>query len=129
MLKLSQGQYAGKFRERPKMMNCKAERSPIECLMEPSTSESSVLLKLEYIYIIGGLHDVANKSRPDISFSINHLARFPKNQSEEHIRSARRVQRFIASDTNMGIAFLKNQEKPNLKVYSDADFTGDPSTS
>ena len=128
-LKLSQGQYARKLLERHGMANCKTAKSPIEHLMEPSSSESSVQLKLEYNSIIGGLQYLANNSRPDISFAVNHLARFLTNPSEEHLGAARRVLRFIANDPDKGITFLKGQGKPKLEAYSDADFAGDPSTS
>lgn len=128
-LKLSQGQYARKLLERHGLTECKVARSPMESLMEPNSSVSSVNLKSEYNSIIGGLQYLANNTRPDISFSVNHLARFLTNPSEEHYKAARRILRYIASDPDKGITYLRGDRKPKLEVYSDADFAGDPSTS
>lgn len=129
ILKLSQGQYARKLLERHDMVNCKVAKTPIERLMEPNDSESSAQLKSDYNSIIGGLQYLANNTRPDLSHSVNHLSRFLTNPSEEHLKAARRVLRYIANDPDKGITFLKSQEKPKLEAYSDADFAGDPSTS
>lgn len=72
---------------------------------------------------------MANNTRPDIAHSVNHLARFLTNPSDEHLKAARRVLRFIAKDPGKGIEFLNKPGKPVLEAYSDADFAGDPATS
>lgn len=128
-LKLSQGQYSRKLLERHGMTNCRKSKTPMERLMEPSSSQSSVQLNLEYNSIIGGLQYLANNTRPDISHSVNHLARFLKNPSQEHLGAARRILRYIANDPDKGIIYMKDNERPKLEAYSDADFAGDPSTS
>lgn len=97
--------------------------------MEASSSVSSVNLNSEYNSIIGGLQYLANNTRPDISFSVNHLARFLTNPSEDHLRAARRVLRYIANNPDKGITYIRGHGKPKLEAYSDADFAGDPSTS
>lgn len=128
-LKLSQEQYARKLLTRHGMENCRIAKSPLERLMEPSSSKASAQLVLEYSSIIGGLQYLANNTRPDISHSVNHLARFLINPSDEHLGAARRVLRYIAADPTKGITFLRSHDKPRLEAYSDADFAGDPSTS
>lgn len=92
-LKLSQGQYSRKLLERYGLRNCRKSKTPIERLLEPSNSQSSVQLNLEYNSMIGGLQYLANKTHSDISHSVNHLARFLKNPSEEHPGAARRILR------------------------------------
>lgn len=72
---------------------------------------------------------MANNTRPDIAFAVNHLARFLSNPSEDHINAARRVLRYVARDPDKGINFVIEKRKPVLEAYSDADFAGDPSTS
>lgn len=97
--------------------------------MEPSDNKCSTQSKTEYNSVIGGLQYLANNTRPDITHSVNHLARFLSNPSEEHYKAARRVLRYIAKDPDKGITFMKGKDKPKLEAYSDADFAGDPSTS
>lgn len=129
VLKLPQGQYAHKLLERHGLTDCKVASSPMERMMEPSSSDCSEKSKTEYNSIIGGLQYLANNTRPDISHSVNHLARFLSKPSEEHHKAARRVLRYIAKDPEKGIIFLKGKDKPKLETYSDADFAGDPSAS
>ena len=129
VLKLSQGQYATKLLERHGLSNCKTAASPMERLMEPSNSVCSPQSKFEYNSMIGGLQYLANNTRPDIAHSVNHLARFLTNPSDEHIKAARRVLRYIAKDIGKGIEFINKPGKPVLEAYSDADFAGDPATS
>lgn len=129
VLKLSQGQYTRKLLDRHGLAECKAAKSPMERLMEPNSSVCSVQSRTEYNSIIGGLQYLANNTRPDISHSVNHLARFLSNPSEEHQKAARRVLRYIAGDPDKGITFLRGKDNPKLEAYSDADFSGDPTTS
>lgn len=128
-LKLSQGQYARKLLDRHNLMNCKSVNTPLERLLEPNSSVCSMHRKTEFNSMVGGLQYLANNTRPDIAFAVNHLARFLSNPSEEHISSARRVLRYIVKDPDRGINFVFEKRKPILEAYSDADFAGDPSTS
>ena len=129
MIKLSQGHYARNLLERHGLDNCKPAKTPLERLMEPSSSQSPAQLKTEYNSIIGGLQYLANNTRPDIAFAVNHLARFLSNPSEEHFQAARRVLRYISDQPDKGISFRKTKDTPILNAYSDADFAADPSNS
>lgn len=128
-LKLSQGQYARKLLERHGLKDCKSANSPIERLLESNSTQSSAKQKKEFNSIIGGLQYLANNTRPDIAYAVNHLARFLVNPSVEHIHSARRVLRYISKNPDQGITFVAENKMPALEAYSDADFAGDPSTS
>lgn len=108
---------------------CKTVAKPLERLLEPNSSQCSKQQFAEYNSIIGGLQYLANNTRPDITHSVNHLARFLANPSNEHIQAARRILRYIAKDPDRGITFKSDNSKPVLEAYTDADFSGDPSTS
>lgn len=113
ILKLSQGQYARKLLDRHGLKNCKTVNKPLERLLEPNCSQCSKQHFKEYNSIIGGLQYLANNTRPDIAFSVNHLARFLINPSNQHIEAARRVLRYIAKDPDKGIEFIpKIQHQP-----------------
>ena len=128
-LELSQGQYVRALLRRHGLDDCKPANTPIERLIELNGSQCSRQSQLEYNSIIGGLQYLANNTRPDIAFAVNHLARFLNNPSAEHISAARRILRYIAKHPDKGITFTRSNEKPILEAYSDADFAADPSTS
>ncbi|KAI0992027.1 hypothetical protein K3495_g16159, partial [Podosphaera aphanis] len=128
-LVLSQGQYARTLISRHNLANSKPVASPLERLLEPNLKQCSPQERTDYNSIIGGLQYLANHTRPDIAFSVNHLARFLINPGPEHIQAALRVLRYISRDPDRGITFIRSKDRPTLEVYSDADFAGDPSTS
>ena len=128
-LVLSQGQYARKLIARHGLIECKPAASPLERLLEPNTQQCSPHDKTEYNSIIGGLQYLANHTRPDITFSVNHLARFLINPGFEHTQAALRILRYISKDPDKGISFIQSKDRPTLNAYTDADFAGDPSTS
>ncbi|POS85479.1 hypothetical protein EPUL_002299 [Erysiphe pulchra] len=99
--------------EKDLVQNCKPTASPIEKLLEPNNAESIPDQKDEHYKIIGGLQYLASNTRPDISFAVNHLARFLQNPLEPDRR----------------IKFLRKNGKTMLKAYADADFSADPSIS
>ncbi|KAI1004089.1 hypothetical protein K3495_g4123 [Podosphaera aphanis] len=127
-LVLSQGHYARTLLTRHGLHLCKPASSPIERLTEPNNSHCSKIDHKDYNSIIGGLQYLANNTRPDISFAVNHLARFLSNPSSEHLQAARRILRYIAKQPDKGITFSRTKGKPILEAYSDADFAADPSS-
>lgn len=130
ILELSQGQYARLILDRHGLTDCKPAKTPLERLMEPSTSDCSPGFQKEYNSMVGGLQYLANNTRPDIAHAVNHLARFLPNPSEEHFEAAKRVLRYISNSPDKGINFTKRDDmKPTLEAYSDADFAADPSSS
>ncbi|KAI0993216.1 hypothetical protein K3495_g14968 [Podosphaera aphanis] len=128
-LTLSQGQYARTLLQRHGLENCKPASTPLNKLTDANTSKCSKEDNHEYNSIIGGLQYLSNNTRPDITFAVNHLARFLANPSTEQIQAARHVLRYIAKQPDKGITFTKGTNKPTLEAYSDADFAADMTTS
>ncbi|KAI0992992.1 hypothetical protein K3495_g15192, partial [Podosphaera aphanis] len=128
-LELSQGQYARLLLHRHGLDKCKPAISPMEKLTSPNNSKCSKTELKEYNSIIGGLQYLSNNTRPDITFAVNHLARFLANPSQEQIQAARHILRYVAKQPDKGITFTRNEGKPTLEAYSDADFAADTATS
>lgn len=128
-LTLSQEQYSKNLLKRHNLENCKSVNTPLEKLMEHYKSHSSKELIKEYNSIVGGLQYLANNTRPDIAFAVNHLARFLSNPTQEHLQAARRVLRYISKQPDKGISFTRTEGMSILEAYSDADFAADPSSS
>lgn len=84
-LLLFQGYYARTLISRHGLKDRKPTGSALEHLLEPSTRQCTTQEKTEYNSIIGGLQYLANHTRPDIVFAVNHLARFLINPGIEHI--------------------------------------------
>jgi len=61
-------------------------------------------------------------TRPDISFTVNLLSRFMQSPSEIHLRSAKRVLRYIQGTLDLGILYSRGTT--HLVGYSDADWAG-----
>lgn len=101
----------------------------MEHLMLPNEQESKPEQVTEYSSIIWGLQFLANNTRPDIAFAVNHLARFLIYPSSEHLQAAFRVLRYIAKEPDRGIKFYRTADKTTIEAYTDADFAADPSTS
>ncbi|KAI1007258.1 hypothetical protein K3495_g962 [Podosphaera aphanis] len=129
ILLLSQGQYVRALIDRHGLKYCKPATSRLERLMLSNDQESSPDKTTKYNSIIGGLQFLADNTRLDIAFAVNHLARFLIGPSEEHLKAAHRVLRYLSKETDRGFTFRKSAGKPTLEVYTDADSTADLSTS
>src|SRR5436190_23593067 len=62
-------------------------------------------------------------SRPNIMFSVCLCARYQSNPKESHLKSVKRILRYLKHTTEFGLFYPKACEF-NLLSYSDADFAG-----
>ena len=66
-------------------------------------------------------------TRGDISFSVNQCARFMNNPGPSHVTAAKRILRYLAGTTDLGITYHRqtaNQEANTLTASADADHAG-----
>ncbi|KMQ86038.1 integrase core domain protein [Lasius niger] len=63
-------------------------------------------------------------TRSDLAYSIGFLSRSLENPSTEDIIKVKRVFRYIAGTTNIGIVYCPNANNGALDCYNDADFGG-----
>ena len=57
-------------------------------------------------------------------FSIGFLSRFMENPSVEHLKTAKRVMRYVKGTLNYGLKY-KRSKVFELIRYSDSDYAGD----
>eukprot|EP00961_Rhodomonas_salina_P268726 3631492-Rhodomonas_salina.2 len=73
--------------------------------------------------ILGSLQYLQLWSRPEISFSVNYLARYTLRADKTTITAARRILRYLASTKEKGIWFQYNPSmqlgRNAVKVYAD----------
>lgn len=80
-----------------------------------------------YKNVLGNLMWLAINTRPDIAFSVNFLARFQANPTEEHWIMLKRIMRYLNGTRNTGLIF--DQKSANiLDTYVDSSFMDDPKT-
>ena len=62
-------------------------------------------------------------SRPDIMYAVCVCARFQANPNETHLKSVKRIVRYIKGTSGYGLYYPRSSSF-DLLGYSDADFTG-----
>lgn len=101
-----------------------------------------------YRGIVGSLLYLANCTRPEISLAVGTLARFMAEPTEEHLKAAKRVLRYLKGTPGTGLVYgghglvlagyaeppsdaeLSAESAVELKLagYADADYAGCPNT-
>ncbi|TPX45167.1 DNA-directed DNA polymerase [Synchytrium endobioticum] len=82
-----------------------------------------------YQAYIGMLSYLANTTRPDISFSVNLLARFSNAPTWRHYSGIRQICQYLNGTMDHGLFYprIKGQ-RPLIQMYSDAGYKSDSST-
>jgi hypothetical protein len=76
-----------------------------------------------YQQIIGALIYLSNTTRPDITFSVNYLARKMSKPSQQDYLFSKKVLRYLNGTRNLKLTFMK--ERRELIGYSDASYAED----
>lgn len=93
----------------------------------------------QYASLVGSLLYLSTKTRPDIAYVVSQLARFMAAPTQDHMKAAKRVLRYLAADPGAGLQFKGRKlsrrrgdrnsaaafDNHRLRVYADADFAGD----
>jgi len=104
------------------MLGCAPAPTPMLHTIKLSTTKGTPLGDAEstaYRRLIGRLIYLTN-TRPDISFSVNHLSQFVSHPTSEHHQATIRILRYLKRTPGTGI-FLHSQSLIQLKAYSDSD--------
>ena len=81
--------------------------------------------EVPYLSAIGALMYLASHTRPDISFSVNLLARFSSCPTRRHWNGIKHLLRYLQGTKDMGLFFPK-LSKENLIGFADAGYLSDP---
>ncbi|KAI7937674.1 hypothetical protein MJO29_014989 [Puccinia striiformis f. sp. tritici] len=101
---------------------------PTENLPE-TNPDSSGIDPTEYLSIVGSLSYLAVATRPDISFSVNFLARFSKNPSREHWRFLNHLINYLAGTRDQALYIKPRKGAPAISCFVDANWGGEFSRS
>ena len=120
---VSQRKYARDLLFKFGMYNCKAAATPMNTNEKLQLADGTGAAEPSlYRSLIGGLNYLTH-TRPDIMFSVSVLSRFMHNPTKQHLGAAKRVLRYIAGTTDLGIWYSSNS---NFKLfgYCDSDWAG-----
>lgn len=126
-IKLTQKKYINKLLEDYNMREAKTAITPIESTKQENMTK---ITSFPYRQLLGSLTYLSNKTRPDISFAVNHSSRNAENPSESDVTTLKRILRYLKETKEKGLKYEKQFEDDNLKLtaYCDADFAGDTKT-
>ena len=123
-ISLNQRAFAKHLLEDQQMIDSNPSNSPIEQKIKLSATENSknicttvyksILRKLRYL----------THTRPDLMFSVGFLSRFMENPLVEHLKTAKRVIKYVKGTLNYGLNY-KLSEVFELIGYSYSDYAGD----
>ena len=97
--------------------------------LRPRTDEEEILdpTLFPYLSAIGALLYLAITTRPDISFSVNFLARFSREPTKRHWDAVKRVFAYLKGTVDYGLFHRKVTSTTNeLTAYADAGYLSDP---
>ncbi|CAM8920684.1 unnamed protein product [Rhodiola kirilowii] len=102
---LNQRKYAIELLEEHNMTDCKPSKTPLELKHKLGMSTEPVLSDpLPYRRLVGKLIYLTI-TRPDLAYPVHILSQFMQSPSEEHLRAAHRLLRFIKGGPAQGIFF------------------------
>jgi Reverse transcriptase (RNA-dependent DNA polymerase) len=105
--------------------NNKIEKD-IYCPIKPD--ETPVSSDTPYLSAIGSLLYLANTTRPDISFSVNFLARFCQQPTKRHWNGVKQILKYLKGTADTGLFYKNTKNSSNLVGYADAGYVSDPKT-
>ena len=128
---IHQSIYSERVLARFGMSNSKSVNVPIEVHSITTIMEAEECEKVNFPYreAIGSFMFLAQKTRPDLSFSVTFLSRFLNCFSDIHCKAVKRVFRYLRGTTDFRIFYRKEKkENPKLEGFCDADYAGDLKT-
>lgn len=91
----------------------------------PDPSESTVPLDVPYKEVIGCLMFISLLTRPDITYAVNHAAKFCENPRQIHWTAVKRILRYLKGTSHLGLMYQRTSSTPQLHGFCDADYGGD----
>ena len=81
--------------------------------------------EVPYLSAIGAQMYLASHTRPDISFSVNLLAKYSSCPTRRHWNGVKHILRYLQGTMDMGL-YYPNVPKAELVGYADAGYMSDP---
>jgi hypothetical protein len=126
-LKLHQNSYAHEVLERFEMSNCTHLATPADpsiiLVARPASEPESTSPVLQ---AIGSLRYLADKTRPDLCYSLGVVSKFASKPGAAHWKAIKRILRYLKGTASMGLMFGGPNTDLVVRAWCDADFAADP---
>ena len=107
------------------MENCKQIDTPVDISIKMIKNDCNEMFdKTIYQSCVGSLLYLSIKTRPDICFAVNQVAKFCANPTKVYWLAVKRILRYLKGTVFLGL-FYSNEYNSNLCGYADSDFAGD----
>ena len=87
------------------MSEAKAVKTPVSVNSKllKASEECELVDQVLYQSAVGSLLYLATRSRPDIAFAINNVARFCSEPTKQHLVAVKRIFRYLRGTTHLGL--------------------------
>lgn len=129
LIAIDQVAYLEKVLQRTGMVNAKPAATPLPAgyYPEPNEGEVDPELRQRFQIVIGSLLYIMLGTRPDISFAVTKLAQFSANPSNEHLKKALHVCRYLVGTKDYRLVY-DGRQGSGLNAMTDSDWGSDPTT-
>jgi hypothetical protein len=121
-VKLHQEQYIEQLLERFNMEGCKIAHTPGAATKQQGYSPPMPPVNA-YRQLVGSLIYLM-ATRPDICSEVVNLSTHLERPTEANMMAAKRVLRYLAGTTNVGVSYRKGDVDAKIVVFSDSDWAG-----
>ena len=124
---IGQPSYTENIMKKFGMENARPISTPVDTgtKLTKATESSEPVDQSIYQSAVGSLLYLSTKTRRDIAYAVNNVARFCSNPTKEHWTATKRIFRYLRGTANCGLLYKKT-DSDALVGYSDADWGGDP---
>jgi hypothetical protein len=91
----------------------------------PDEEEEILGPHVPYLSAVEALIYLTNRTRPDIAFAVNFVARHSAKPTKRHWVGVKTVLRYLNGTRDLGLFYSRNQD-PILLGYTDAGYLSDP---
>ena len=119
---LSQKKYIQDILADAGMENCDSVSAPLSCGLKLSTDVGDLLAEPDIYRRLVGRLLYLGITRPDLSYSVQHLSQFVHSPRVPHLRAALHVLKYLKGTLTDGIWYSADAD-PTLSAYSDADWS------
>jgi hypothetical protein len=123
---LHQTKYAIDILERDAMHECKPIHTPMSQKNKPELTSPLYKDPKHYRSLVGALQYLT-LTRPDLSYSVNHVSQYMQAPTDAHFTMVRRILRYVKGTVHLGI-HIQTSSTLDLYAFSDADWAGCPLT-
>jgi len=117
--------YINKILKEFNMAECSAVKTTMAPGEKLNDTSSPLCNATQYRSIVGKLIFASNTVRFDISYAVSTLSRYLREPTENQLRAAKRVLRYLKDTSDFGITYKSGTEL-KLDGYSNTDWAGDP---